>query len=47
MNILIDDIRLFDSNFQNYPSKDLLVDWCKKNKLSWEIEHDIFICKKI
>ena len=47
MNILIDDIRLFNSNFQNYPSKDLLVDWCKKNKLSWEIEHDIFICKKI
>ena len=47
MNILIDDIRLFNNNFQNYPSKDLLVDWCKKNKLSWEIEHDIFICKKI
>tara|TARA_B100001115_G_C15767024_1_gene376131 strand:- start:411 stop:1007 length:597 start_codon:yes stop_codon:yes gene_type:complete len=46
VNILIDDIRLFDKNFQNYPNKSGLVEWCVKNKLSWEIEHDIFICKK-
>ena len=36
MNILIDDIRLFFIF--------VLAFWCKKNKLSWEIEHDIFIC---
>jgi len=45
--ILIDDIRLFDKKFQNYSSKDDLVMWCKKNKFEWEIEHDIFIAKKI
>ena len=47
INILIDDIRLFNNKFQNYPNKNLLVDWCKKNNLSWEIEQDMFICKKI
>ena len=46
VNILIDDIRLFNGSFQNYPNKDFLVDWCKENNFSWEIEHDIFICKK-
>ena len=45
-NVLIDDIRLFHGNFQNYPDKNILVDWCKENNFSWEIEHDIFICKK-
>ena len=42
----IDDIRLFYGNFQNYPDKNISVDWCKENNFSWEIEHDIFICKK-
>ncbi len=46
INVLIDDIRLFHGNFQNYPDKNILVDWCKENNFSWEIEHDIFICKK-
>ena len=46
INVLIDDIRLFYGNFQNYPDKNILVDWCKENNFSWEIEHDIFICKK-
>ena len=46
-NVLIDDIRLFNNVFQNYPDKYYLVDWCKRNNLSWEIEQDIFICKKI
>ena len=46
INILIDDIRLFNNSFQNYPKKNYLVNWCKENNLSWEIEHDIFICKK-
>ena len=47
INILIDDIRLFDKDFQNYPNKNYLVEWCVKNKFSWNIEHDIFICKKL
>ena len=46
VNILIDDIRLFQGNFQNYPNKNSLVDWCKENNFLWEIEHDIFICKR-
>ena len=47
INILIDDIRLFNNKFQNYPKKDYLVNWCKVNNFDWEIEQDIFICKKI
>lgn len=43
VNILIDDIRLFDNNFQNYPSLDKLVDWSKSIKSKWHIEHDMFI----
>ena len=45
INLLIDDIRLFDTNFQNYPSKNYLVDWCEKNSFKWEILQDIFIAK--
>ncbi len=45
INLLIDDIRLFASGFQNYPDKDYLTDWCKKNKFKWDIQHDIFIAK--
>ena len=45
--VLIDDIRLFQGKFQNYPSKNTLVNWCKENDFLWEIEQDIFICKKI
>ena len=47
INILIDDIRLFNNSFQNYPKKNYLVNWCKENNFEWEIEQDIFICKKI
>ncbi len=46
VNILIDDIRLFNDQFQNYPKKNYLVDWCMKNEFEWDIEQDIFICKK-
>ena len=45
--VLIDDIRLFQGKFQNYPDKNTLVNWCKENDFLWEIEQDIFICKKI
>ena len=46
INILIDDIRLFNNSFQNYPKKNYLVFWCEQNNFEWEIEQDIFICKK-
>ena len=48
--ILIDDIRLFNkSKFvqSDYPSKLFLTNWAEKNNLEWEIEHDIFISKKM
>ena len=45
--VLIDDIRLFQGKFQNYPNKNTLVNWCKENDFLWEIEQDIFICKKL
>jgi hypothetical protein len=45
--ILIDDIRLFSNNYQNYPSINIVVEWCKKNHLKWSIEQDIFIATKI
>lgn len=47
IKIFIDDIRLFESSFHNYPSLNLLVDFCKSNNLKWTIEHDIFIASKI
>ncbi len=47
IHILIDDIRLFNDQFQNYPKKNYLVEWCKINNFNWEIEQDIFICKKL
>ena len=43
INILIDDIRLFDGKTQNYPNLNEIVDWARKNNSSWFIEHDIFI----
>ena len=43
VNILIDDIRLFDGKTKNYPNINEIVDWARKNNSSWFIEHDIFI----
>ena len=45
LRILIDDIRLFDKNFQNYPKKIKLIEWCEKNRYQWNIEHDILIIR--
>lgn len=47
--ILIDDIRLCPSlGFANgYPSLDYLVDWAKCNGFTWNIEHDIFVLKRV
>lgn len=46
--VLIDDIRCFDPTiplYADYPSRDYLVDWARRNDLSWHIEHDIFVAK--
>ena len=46
--VMVDDIRCFDPKnpeFSAYPPVDLLVDWARKNNLTWHIEHDIFIAK--
>ena len=45
VNILVDDIRLFDGKTQNYPNLNVIVDWARKNNSNWFIEHDIFIIK--
>jgi hypothetical protein len=46
--VLIDDMRCFDPSipeYSDYPSLDYLVDWARKNRLAWNIEHDIFVAK--
>ena len=48
VTILIDDVRCFlpENNYKDYPSIEYLVDWARKNQMTWRIEHDIFIIKK-
>ena len=46
--VMIDDMRCFDPSipeYADYPNLDYLVDWARKNGLSWNIEHDIFLAK--
>jgi hypothetical protein len=48
--VMVDDVRCFNpihSEYVNYPEIDFIVDWARQNKLSWHIEHDIFIAKKM
>ena len=45
IKILIDDIRLFTSNYHNYPNINEIINWCKNNQLPWTIEQDIIIKK--
>lgn len=50
LTILIDDVRCFLSSnnlYAEYPSIDYLVDWARRMKLKWRIEHDIFIMQKL
>lgn len=47
--VLIDDVRCFDPSieeFAQYPDLDFLVDWARRNRCKWHIEHDIFVAKK-
>ena len=44
--VLVDDVRCFNPvrpEYRGYPPLDVLVDWARKNNLTWHIEHDIFI----
>jgi len=43
VNILIDDIRLFNGKSINYPHLNQIVDWARNNNSNWFIEHDMFI----
>jgi hypothetical protein len=48
--VLIDDVHCFNpeiKEFAGYPSLDYLVDWARRNKLAWRIEHDIFIANTV
>lgn len=46
--VMVDDVRCFAperKEFAGYPPLDFLVDWARQNKLTWHIEHDIFVAK--
>ena len=46
--VFIDDFRLFsNSTSSGYPSHWSLVDWALENRMTWTVEHDIFIAKSI
>lgn len=47
--VLVDDLRLFNGNVHSYgpyPPLRVLVDWAERLKLTWHIEHDIFVAIK-
>lgn len=46
VTILIDDVRLFADQSEDYPPLDYIVDWARRLGLAWSIEHDIFVAKK-
>jgi hypothetical protein len=41
--VAIDDFRVFGNSDDIYPSNYYLVNFCKKNKLKWKVEQDIFM----
>jgi hypothetical protein len=46
--VMVDDVRCFNPKhpeFTGYPSVDVLIDWAREHRLTWHIEHDIFIAK--
>ena len=50
LTVMIDDIRCFDPRipeYADYPPLDDLVDWARTNRLTWRIEHDIFIAQNV
>jgi len=48
--VFIDDIRLFPRDMKEvdgYPNIQMLLNWCRKNDFSWQIENDIMIAKML
>jgi hypothetical protein len=45
--IFIDDFRCFVNQQQDYPQTSFLSRWAESNGMSWSVEHDIFIARKI
>jgi hypothetical protein len=50
VSVFVDDFRCFDpsnAEFSDYPEKKVLVDWATENRLSWTVEHDIFVAFRV
>jgi hypothetical protein len=50
VSVMIDDIRCFDPTQEEnagYPAIDFLVDWARRNRFKWHIEHDIFVARSM
>ena len=45
--VFIDDFRCFVNEQTDYPSTSFLSTWADSNGMSWSVEHDIFIARKI
>ena len=43
INILIDDIQLFQDSNPEYPNKEYLIEWSNSNNFTWEIKFDLMI----
>ena len=46
--VFVDDFRCFGEtnlDYQDYPSKDYLVEWARKMEMSWTVEYDIFVAR--
>jgi hypothetical protein len=47
--VMVDDLRLFTGRvhaYGPYPPLDDLVDWARRHRLAWHIEHDILVARK-
>jgi hypothetical protein len=47
VTIFIDDFRCFVNRQTDYPQTSFLSTWADGNGMSWSVEHDIFIARKI
>jgi hypothetical protein len=47
VTIFIDDFRCFVNRQTDYPQTSFLSTWADNNSMSWSVEHDIFIARKI
>ena len=47
VTIFIDDFRCFVNRQTDYPQTSFLSVWADSNGMSWSVEHDIFIARKI